>query len=284
MNAKVGAPAYVRESKQGVLPATATLSNPKLSERIRASLKAGDFRVAFQPIVHAQTGRLSAVECLLRWQHPEYGLLLPASFVSAFDDVDVARDATSFVLKSVCRQMDDVRRGGGMLPQVAINIQPSQLVDDSLSESIRAVTDRLGLDPGLIELEVVETEDLLKVLMTHEFTRSLRRLGVRLALDDFGAGYASLVMLDRVHIDTIKLTREFLPRVPDSPLACTVVSSILDLLAGLGIAATVEGVETDAQLRWLAQRADVNVQGYLIARPQPTLAAAVSTISGTSSS
>ena len=281
MNGKMGALAYSRKSAQEVLPATATRANPMLSERIRTGLKAGDFRVAFQPIVHAQTGRLSAVECLLRWQHPQYGLLLPASFLSAFDDVDAAREATSFVLESACRQMEELRRAGGILPQVAINVQPSQLVDDNLSETIRAVTGRLGVDPTLIELEVVETEDLLKVLTTHEFTRSLRRLGVRLALDDFGAGYASLVMLDRMHIDTIKLTREFLPRVPDSPLACTVVSSILDLLAGLGVAATVEGVENDAQLRWLAQRADVNVQGYLIARPQPTLAAAVAAISGT---
>ncbi len=248
------------------------LAGANLIDRVMKGLKADEFRVAFQPIVHAQTGTLSGVECLLRWSHPDYGVLLPGSFRHAFDNVDVARETSYFVLESVCQQLANLRKSGIDAPaHVAINIQPSQLVDDALSEKIKAITDKHAVDPCLLELELIETEDVAKILAVHEFTRSLRRLGVRLAIDDFGTGFSSLTTLDRMHIDTVKLTREFLQGIPASPLACTVVSTILDLFARLGIAAVAEGVETREQLRWLAQRPEILVQGYYIAPPRATL-------------
>lgn len=247
-----------------------------LGDRVVKGLKAGEFHVAFQPIVHAQTGTLSGVECLLRWSHPDYGVLLPGSFRHVFDNVDVAREISYFVLESVCEQLAGLRKLGiDTPPHVAINIQPSQLVDDTLSERIRKITKKHGVDPCVLELELIETEDVAKILAVHEFTRSLRKLGVRLAIDDFGTGYSSLTTLDRMHIDTVKLTREFLLGIPASPLACTVVSTILDLFARLGITAVAEGVETSEQLRWLAQRPEVLVQGYYIAPPRQTLSEAL---------
>jgi EAL domain-containing protein (putative c-di-GMP-specific phosphodiesterase class I) len=243
-----------------------------LAQRIRKGLKAGEFGVAFQPIVHAQTLKLHNVECLLRWQHPEYGLLLPECFVSAFEDRETAREVTAFMLESVCLQLSEMRRPGQTLPSAAINIQPSQLLDEALVATIRDTTRRHGIDPLLLELELVPTEDASTLLSTQEFTRSLRQLGVRLALNDFGSGYSSLAMLGAAQIDTIKLARGFMARVPTSARDCVVITGLLDMLDKLGMRVVVEGVESEAQLRWLRQRREVYVQGYHVARPQAKLA------------
>jgi EAL domain-containing protein (putative c-di-GMP-specific phosphodiesterase class I) len=132
-------------------------SEEKLAQRIRRGLRAGEFGVAFQPVVHAQSLKLLNVECLLRWQHPEYGLLLPECFASAFEDRDTAREVSEFMLESVCLQLGEMQRTGQALPAAAINIQPSQLLDATLGSTVRAATLRHGLDPTLLELELVAT-------------------------------------------------------------------------------------------------------------------------------
>jgi EAL domain-containing protein (putative c-di-GMP-specific phosphodiesterase class I) len=250
-------------------------SDEKLAQRIRRGLRAGEFGVAFQPVVHAQSLKLLNVECLLRWQHPEYGLLLPECFVSAFEDRDTAREVSEFMLESVCLQLAEMRRTGQALPAAAINIQPSQLLDATLGSTVRATTQRHGIDPTLLEFELVATEDASTLLSTQEFTRSLRQLGVRLALNDFGSGYSPLAMLGTVQIDTVKLARGFLTRVPASPRDCVVMTGLLDMLDKLEMRVVVEGVESEAQLRWLRQRPKVYVQGYHVARPQARLADAL---------
>ena len=258
------------------LPAAALPAGPNLVERVARGLKANEFRVAFQPIVHAQTGSLSGVECLLRWQHPDFGLLSPGSFLGAFSDLNIARETSYFVLESACRQLAELPKAGIDLPShVAINIEPSQLIDDALSKRIKAVTRTYAVDPSLLELELLETEDVAKILAVHEFTRPLKRLGVRFAIDDFGSGYSSLTTLSRMHVDTVKLTRDFLYAIPASELSCTVVSTVLDLFARLGVTSVAEGVETGEQFDWLARHAEVLVQGYYIAPPRPSLSEAL---------
>jgi EAL domain-containing protein (putative c-di-GMP-specific phosphodiesterase class I) len=255
--------------------AASTSREETLAQRIRRGLKAGEFGVAFQPVVHAQTFRLLNVECLLRWQHPEYGLLLPECFVSAFDDTQTSREVTEFMLESVCRQLGEMRRAGETLPATTINIQPSQLLDDTLTAAIRDTTRRHDVDPSLLELELVATEDASTLLSTQEFTRTLRQLGVRIALNDFGSGYSPLAMLGVAQIDTVKLARGFMTHVPVSARDCVVMTGLLDLLDKLDMRVVVEGVESEAQLRWLRQRPGVYVQGYHVARPQTTLADAL---------
>ena len=238
-----------------------------LAARVRRGLRTAEFHVAFQPIVHARTRSVAGVECLLRWQHPVYGLLLPASFTSAFDDPDVAREASHFVLEHACAQLGEAKRAGKVLPRTAVNIQPFQLVDETLSASIFELTRHHGVDPSLLELELVENEDASNLLATHEFTRSFRQLGIRLALDDFGSGFSSLASLSSIHIDTIKVAREFLVHLPASDRACTVLTGILNLLQALNMTIVVEGVESAEQLGWLSQYEDIYVQGYYLARP-----------------
>lgn len=255
--------------------ATSQRSDDTLSSKILDGLDAGEFHVAFQPIIHAKTRSLAGVECLLRWQHPQYGLLLPESFVSAFENHDVAREASRFVLETACQQLGDAKRAGKPLPRASINIQPSELLDDALSSNICELTVRYGIDPSLLEFELLETEDASKLLSLHQFTRPLKQLGVRLALDDFGSGYSSLAALASLPIDTIKVARGFLTQLPDSDRACTIMTGLLDLFNQLGMTVVVEGVESAAQLQWLSRYEEIHLQGYYLAKPKLTLADAI---------
>nr|WP_257030686.1 EAL domain-containing protein [Paraburkholderia bryophila] len=238
-------------------------------------LRAAEFHVVYQPIVHAETRRLTGVECLLRWRHPQYGLLLPGSFISAFDNHEVAREASRFVLESACRQLSEAQRAGQVLPRVAVNIQPSELLGDTLSGDIAELTAQYGIDSSLLELELLESEDVSKLLSLQQFTHPLKQLGVRIALDDFGSGYSSLAALASIPADTIKVARGFLTRLPDSERACTLMNGVLDLLNKLGMTIVVEGVETAAQLEWLSRHENIHLQGYFLARPKATLAEAI---------
>jgi EAL domain-containing protein (putative c-di-GMP-specific phosphodiesterase class I) len=240
-----------------------------LGARIIAGLRAGEFAVAFQPVVHAQTGALFGVECLLRWQHPQYGLLLPGAFASALHDPAVAHEATRFVLDVACQRLRDASRAGGALPRVAINVQPSQLLDDSLVQMIDELTRRNCVPASRIELELVENEETLPLVATHEFTAPLRSLGVQLALDDFGTGYASLASLAGAQVDAVKLAREFLRHGPlrdDSRSAC-LIRGMIDMLGRLGMRTVVEGVESAGQMAWLAALPTVYAQGYYVGKP-----------------
>jgi EAL domain-containing protein (putative c-di-GMP-specific phosphodiesterase class I) len=250
-------------------------SEESLADQVLEGLQDGEFFIAYQPVVNARTRGLLGVECLIRWQHPKFGLLLPGSFIHAFENRRAARAVSYFVLESACQQLADLRRTGVPLPRVAINIQPGQLEDEELGEKIFLATARHGINPSLIELELVETEDASRLLSNPDRTRSLKELGVRFALDDFGSGYSSLAMLGSTHIDTVKLAREFLLDVPASPRACAIVNGILDLLDKLGFAVVVEGVETQEQLHWLTLHPRVYVQGHYIARPQARFLQAV---------
>ncbi|MDR5753207.1 MULTISPECIES: EAL domain-containing protein [unclassified Caballeronia] len=244
-------------------------------QRAREGLRDGEFTVAYQPVVKAKTLDLLAVECLIRWQHPELGVLLPGSFMTALEDTVTARAISYFVLETACHQLAGLQHSGVSSARATINIQPSQLADRELSERIVEACSRNQIEPSLIELELLETENASQVLNVSDYTRPFEKLGVRFALDDFGSGYSSLAMLGSTRIQTIKLDRAFIAGVPASTRACTLLTSILQLLDRMGFLVVVEGVETMEQLRWLALHPEVFVQGYYIARPQTAILQAV---------
>ncbi|WP_167306359.1 EAL domain-containing protein [Caballeronia arationis] len=244
-------------------------------QRAREGLRDGEFAVAYQPVVKARTLDLLAVECLIRWQHPDLGVLLPGSFMTALEDTITARAISYFVLETACRQLGGLQHSGVLSARATINIQPSQLADRELSERIVETCSRYQIEPSLIELELLETENASQVLTVSDYTRPFEKLGVRFALDDFGSGYSSLAMLGSTRIQTIKLDRAFIAGVPASTRACTLLTGVLQLLHRMGFLVVVEGVETLEQLRWLALHPEVFVQGYYIARPQAAILQAV---------
>ena len=236
---------------------------------IRAGLRAGEFRVAFQPIVHAQASRLDSVECLLRWHHPQYGVLLPAAFEQALHDPEVAYEITGFVLDAAARVLGERTRYDAPGLRVAVNIQPSQLLDERLAALLGDTVRKYGVESSCFELELVESEETLVLVSTGEFTSSLRSMGVRFALDDFGTGYSSLAVLAGAHVDSVKLAREFLGVAPMSAASrqSRFVRTVVDMLAALDLRVVVEGVETETQMAWLSDVPDVYAQGYYVGRP-----------------
>ncbi|MCA8052816.1 EAL domain-containing protein [Burkholderia arboris] len=249
-----------------------------LIRRVHAGFDRSEFRVAFQPIVDVRTGTVQAIECLLRWQHPDYGLLLPGCFSAAFVDRDAAQRAVHFVLERAVHELANLLSRGLRLPRMAVNIEPSQLLDATLAPTIEGLCTRYGVSPSLIELEMAETEDVSSLFVTDVFTRPLTQLGVRLALDDFGSGYASLRTLAVARFDTVKLAGKLFRNVPQSDRYCMVVAATLDLLARLDVSIVVEGIETQEQLHWLLPYPDIQAQGFHIGRPKMMLAEALDII------
>lgn len=272
------APQLMQMSPGDRSPARREQGDPSLVGRVRAGLKSGEFKVAFQPIVDARTRTLQGVECLLRWQHPDYGMLLPGCFATAFHDRDAAQDAVHFVLEHAVHELANLRRSGVQLPRITVNIEPFQLLDDTLAPTISELCTCYGIPPSSIELELVESQDVSDIFVTDVFVRPFTQLGVRLALDDFGSGYTSLRTLAVASFDTVKLAGKLLRGVPHSQRSCTVVKATLDLLAKLDVTIVAEGIETQEQLQWLVSYFDIEVQGYHIGRPKMTLMEAIETV------
>ncbi|MGH8778198.1 EAL domain-containing protein [Paraburkholderia sp.] len=245
-----------------------------LSDRIRAGLRAGEFHLAFQGIHESRTGRLVSTEALLRWTHPDYGLLLPDAFLEVLDeDAELAVDITHFVIDRACAQLGACIRAGHPALPIAVNVPPSVAAQENFATEVEQIAHMHGIAPELIDIELIETEDTARILATRVLTRPLRESGIRISIDDFGTGYSSLALLSEMDVDTVKLARELLTFVPARQRASAVIAGILALLDDLGMRVVVEGVETAAQARWLEQWPNVLLQGFHFSRPTGDLAA-----------
>ncbi|WP_224030468.1 EAL domain-containing protein [Paraburkholderia caribensis] len=239
----------------------------QLEQRVSEGLLAGEFRLAFQGIYDVQTGKLARVEALIRWMHPDYGMLLPDAFLVALDHPLVALQLTYHVIDGACRAVAHAQRRGQQVCPIAVNVPPRVVADEHFPATVMQIARLHGVEPELLELELVETEDSTRLLAAPPLTKPLREAGMRLAIDDFGTGYSSLALLSTIDVDTVKVAREMLDGVPDCPRASAVASGVLSMLEKLNVAVVVEGVETRALARWLAQWPKVLAQGFFYARP-----------------
>ncbi|SDI36219.1 EAL domain, c-di-GMP-specific phosphodiesterase class I (or its enzymatically inactive variant) [Paraburkholderia steynii] len=239
----------------------------QLEQRVSEGLLAGEFRLAFQGIYDVQTGKLARVEALIRWMHPDYGMLLPDAFLVALDHPLVALQLTYHVIDGACRALAHAQRQGQRVCPIAVNVPPRVVADEYFPATVMQIARLHGVEPDLLELELVETEDSTRLLAAPPLTKPLREAGMRLAIDDFGTGYSSLALLSTIDVDTVKVAREMLDGVPDCPRASAVASGVLSMLERLNVAVVVEGVETRALARWLAQWPKVLAQGFFYARP-----------------
>jgi EAL domain-containing protein (putative c-di-GMP-specific phosphodiesterase class I) len=242
-----------------------------LERRVSLGLAAGEFHLAFQGIYQISTGGLSRIEALIRWMHPDYGLLLPEAFLVVLKNPQVALQLTWFVIDSACCQLGRALREGQTVCPVAINVPPSVAAYEHFPREFERIARSHGVSMDLLEIELAETEDAARILATKSLTKPLRQSGISLAIDDFGTGYSSLALLSAFDVDTVKLARELLGAAPGCHRAETVVSGILSLLEGLDVFIVVEGVETAAQAQWLARWPNVLVQGYYFSRPMREL-------------
>jgi EAL domain-containing protein (putative c-di-GMP-specific phosphodiesterase class I) len=250
------------EHKQAALK-----SGHALSRRVLEGLRANEFFIAYQGIYRVDNGELAKMEALIRWRHPEYGVLLPGAFCETFKDADVILAVTRYVLDAVSRDVAAWRAKGGAHYSVAVNVPPSVAAMPAFADSVQAVCDAHGISADCIEIELSESEDLMRFPSLPALVRKLRDKGVNIAMDDFGTGYACLAALGPIEFGTVKIAKELLADTPRCQNACSVFSSVLALLERLKVSVVVEGVETAAQAQWLAQWPNVLAQGFFLARP-----------------
>jgi diguanylate cyclase (GGDEF)-like protein len=240
-----------------------------LEAALRRALKNGEFVLHFQPRVSALTGRATGAEALLRWRHPEWGLVEPARFVPLLEETGLIVPVGDWVLAEACRQARAWQAGSPAPLRVSINLSSRQFRSDALLDTVSEALRASNLPPALLEIEL--TESLLVENVEHAMgvMGKLKAIGAAISIDDFGTGYSSLGYLKRFPIDSLKIDKSFVRDIATSPKDAAIVNSISALARSLGIGLIAEGVEEPWQVDFLRARHCTEMQGYLFSRPLP---------------
>jgi diguanylate cyclase (GGDEF)-like protein/PAS domain S-box-containing protein len=236
-----------------------------LETDLRRALGRDELRVHYQRIVDAKTGRVSGHEALVRWQHPERGLVPPAEFIHIAEESGLILMIGEWVLGEACRWATFIGAERGL--QVSVNLSPRQFNDPKLAQVVAQALKETGLPPRLLELEITETLAMQHTDVTLNTLKRLKKLGVSIAIDDFGTGYSSLAYLRRFPVDKVKIDRVFVADAPADREQGAIVSAIVALAHALDIEVIAEGVENEAQREFLRRCGCDYVQGYLVGRP-----------------
>ncbi|SMH49386.1 ammonium transporter [Mesorhizobium australicum] len=232
------------------------------------ALERGQFDLHFQPRVSIATRRIVSYEALVRWHHPEKGMISPADFIPIAEQNGKIIAIGEWILREACRRARSELGGA----RVSVNVSPVQFRQRNFVEAVGAAIADTGIDPTMLELEITEGVLIDDDRRAHRLLSELKRLGVTIALDDFGTGYSSLGYLGRFPVDTIKIDRSFIRDMAKSDTAMTIVRTIAGLGNGLGMTIVAEGVETMDEARLLANIGCSEFQGYLLGRPVPVSA------------
>lgn len=238
-----------------------------LENTLRKALSQEELVLFYQPQVSARTGAVIGLEALVRWQHPERGLLSPAQFISAAEVSGLIIPIGDWILRTACRQARVWQKKLDQKITIAVNLSARQFQQPDLVEQVRAALDDTGLDPSTLEIEITESNAMQNAENTIYTLRELKAIGVRISMDDFGTGYSSLNYLKRFPIDTLKLDQSFVRDVTTDPSDAAIVSAVITMAHSLNLKVVAEGVETEEQLQFLRrQNCDV-IQGYYFSRP-----------------
>lgn len=256
---------------QGAL-ADGAQRRPPDRERFQQAMAAGELLLHFQPIVETASGRLTSVEALIRWNHPQRGLLFPDAFLPGLEEAGLSAELGTYVLHRACQQLATWRTalGAGAPPRLNVNLSVRQLLDPGLAETVRQALSAANLPAHLLRLELPEVATLVHMQHAQQSLADLRAAGVAIVLDDLGAGASSLRHLTQVSLDGIKIDRQFVAGMLDDDRDLAVVQLLLQMAHAMDLTVTVEGVETNEQLKALEKLTGDRVcflQGYLIGRP-----------------
>jgi len=238
-----------------------------LENDLRRALDRGEFVLHYQPQVRIPSVQVVGLEALLRWQHPEMGLLMPGEFLPLAEETGLMQPIGEWVVGEACRQSRLWQDAGLQPVKIAVNLAASQFRQQRLTRVVERALKDTGLSPDLLELEITETAVMMNIGMAAELMARLKAVGVRLCLDDFGVGNTSLVRLKQFPIDTVKVDGSFLRTVETNPTDAAIVSAIIGIGESLGLLVIGEGVETPGQMRFLRERGCETMQGFLFSQP-----------------
>jgi diguanylate cyclase (GGDEF)-like protein/PAS domain S-box-containing protein len=238
---------------------------------LRRALDGGELRLLYQPVLSLEGDAFVGAEALVRWEHPQRGLLAPAEFITVAEDSGLIAPLGAWVLGAACRQAADWQRerAVGTDRWVSINLSPRQISHADVPALLAAALEQTGIDPALVSLELTETMLMEQSATALSTLQQLKEMGVRLVLDDFGTGYSSLSYLKRFPIDALKIDREFIDGLGSEAEDTAIVTAVLSMAEALGLDVIAEGVETPTQLAWLREHRCAFAQGYLLAHPLP---------------
>jgi diguanylate cyclase (GGDEF)-like protein/PAS domain S-box-containing protein len=240
-----------------------------LEADLRRALERQEITVHYQPQVNLESGEITGMEALARWQHPERGLLLPADFIPLAEETGLILPIGEWVLRTSCAQCKAYQEAGLPPVRVAVNLSGRQFQDPRLVAMVTDVLRETGLDPDYLDLELTEGTAMRDVEFTVDTLRQLRGMGVHVSIDDFGTGYSSLAYMSRFPVDSVKIDGSFVGDAPANPDNAAIVTAIIALARTLNLRAVAEGVETKEQLAVLEERQCHEAQGYLWGRPVP---------------
>jgi EAL domain-containing protein (putative c-di-GMP-specific phosphodiesterase class I) len=241
----------------------------ELEQTLRGALAGDQMELYYQPIIHLATGQIVGVESLLRWQHPERGLVFPKDFLSLADFTGLLLALGPWVIEKSCAQAREWHKRGSKGLSVAVNLSANELQQPDLLGHVERALSATGLDPAALHLEIPEGYAMQDLERTIETLRALKALGVSLTIDGFGSGYSSLARLRRLPIDTLKMNLSFVRGATTDPDDAALVTAVIAVAHSLKLQVVAQGVETEAQVALLRSLQCDGVQGYVWSPPVP---------------
>jgi diguanylate cyclase (GGDEF)-like protein/PAS domain S-box-containing protein len=252
------------------------VSTMQLESDLRSAIRNGEFLAHYQPIISFEEGRISGFEALIRWQHPQRGLIPPGQFIPVAEESGLINPVGRWILREAARQMTEWQRCFPADPPliVSVNLSTRQFSQPDLIERISEVLAETGLSPQSLKIEITESAVMENAEAAVEMLNQLKAFGMQLSIDDFGTGYSSFNYLHRFPIDTLKIDRSFVSRMDIQAENVEIVRTIISLAHNLGMKVVAEGIETRAQMQQLRELGCEYGQGYYLARPMDSAAAA----------
>jgi EAL domain-containing protein (putative c-di-GMP-specific phosphodiesterase class I)/FixJ family two-component response regulator len=234
-----------------------------------SAIDGDQFRVHYQPIADLQSGEITSMEALVRWDHPQKGIIHPAQFIAVVEELALINQLGAAIIRQVCKDIRHCRDKGVVMPRIAINVSPRQFQDSLFTQTLLDTLSELNVDPREITLEITES-----LLIQHDEAmgstiKKIKALGFCLSMDDFGTGYSALQYLKHYPFDYVKIDRSFVKNMMDNTGDAAIANAVIAMSHSMGLKVIAEGVETEAQCAYLSRNMCDQIQGYFLSQPMP---------------
>ncbi|HYR30169.1 MAG TPA: EAL domain-containing protein, partial [Thermoanaerobaculia bacterium] len=256
-----------RDNYQHAASADNTSSRLSLERALHHALERDELVVHYHPMFEIATGRVVGAEALVRWNHPERGLLQPEEFISIAEETNLIVPLGAWVLRTACAQMKAWHDAGHSRLRIAVNFSPRQFQDRELASTIERILAETAFPAPFLDLEITESTAMQNAELSLAILNRLKEMGIRISIDDFGTGYSSLSYPKRFPIDTVKIDQDFVRDLTTDDTA--IISAVISMARALNLRVIAEGVETEEQLDFLRREQCAEMQGFLYSQPLP---------------